>query len=168
MENNWPYNKIVSLEEAAIKAAQLKSEGKKVVSINGSFDILHAGHIYILREAKAQGDALFVAINSDNSVRDGKGPNRPFINEKDRAAMVAAMEVVDYVIVIDCSYNELPNIFIRAIKPDIHVNGSEYGPVESWVDWPAMQEVGAQGYQVERQPGLATSDLVKKIIDSAQ
>lgn len=166
-KNNWPYNKILSLEEASAQVEILRSQGKKIVSMNGSFDILHAGHLYFLNEAKSQGDVLVVAVNSDASVRGAKGPQRPFISEKDRAAMVAAMECVDYVTIIDASYNDLPGVFIRAIKPHIHVNGSEYGAPEGWVEWPAMQEVGAQGYQVQRQPGLATSDLIKKIQLSA-
>ncbi len=160
---NWPYNKIVTLAEAVARSESLRSEGKKIVSMNGSFDILHAGHLYFLNEAKAQGDILIVAVNSDASVRDKKGSVRPFIGEKDRAAMVAAMECVDYVTIIDASYDDLPSVLIRAIKPNIHVNGSEYGAPETWVEWPAMQAVGAIGYQVARQPGLATSDLIKKI-----
>jgi rfaE bifunctional protein nucleotidyltransferase chain/domain len=167
MENNWPYAKIVKVEDLPALSKKLKAGGEIVVSMNGSFDILHAGHLYFLKEAKAQGSALVVAVNSDASVRQAKGASRPYISEKDRAAMVAAMEVVDFVVVIDAPYADMPSVFIRALQPDVHVNGSEYGPVETWVEYPAMQEVGASGYQVQRQAGLATTDLIKKIKESA-
>lgn len=168
LQHHWRYEKIVSLEEAAQKAAELKAQGKKVVSLNGSFDIVHAGHLDMLEEAKQQGDVLIVCVNSDASVKDGKGSTRPFIPEAERAALVAALMCVDYVTIVDASYKEMPSVFIRALKPTIHVNGAEYGPVDGWVEKPAMDEVGAIGYSVERRPGLATSDIVKKIIDSSK
>lgn len=157
---------MLSLKEAAEKAAELKAVGKTVVTLNGSFDIVHAGHLDMLEEAKMQGDFLFVGVNSDASVRDGKGPTRPFIPERERAALVAALVCVDYAVIVDASYKDMPSVFIRAIKPNVHVNGAEYGPVETWVEKPAMDEVGAVGYTVERRPGLSTSELVAKIKSS--
>jgi D-glycero-beta-D-manno-heptose 1-phosphate adenylyltransferase len=164
--SHWPLRKLVSFKQAAVLAAQLKEQGKKLVTTNGSFDLLHAGHLNFLGEAKAQGDVLFVGVNSDRSVAGEKGKSRPFVGEQERAGLLAALVYTDYVFIVDELYNEVPNVLIRTIKPHIHVNGSEYGEPETWVEWPTMQEVGARGYVVKRRRGLATSNLVKKIIDS--
>lgn len=163
MQHHWHYEKMLSLEEAAQKAEELKAAGKKVVTVNGSFDLLHAGHLDMLEEAKQQGDVLFLGINSDTSIRNEKGSGRPIIGEQERAAMLAALICVDYVVIIDAPYDDMQNALLRAIVPAIHANGAEYGAPENWVEWPVMQEVGAQGYSVQRRPGLATSDIVEKI-----
>lgn len=163
MEHHWRYEKILSKEQAAETAAGLKGEGRRLVTLNGSFDILHAGHLDFLEEAKQQGDVLFIGLNSDRSVREGKGEGRPIIPETERAALLAALYCVDYVVILDESYADVPHVLIRTVKPDVHVNGSEYGEPETWIEWPAMREVGAAGYAVERRPGLATSDIVKKV-----
>lgn len=163
LEHHWRVEKILSLEEAAQKAAELKTLGKKIVTVNGSFDILHAGHLDMLEESKMQGDVMFVGVNSDMSIKDEKGGERPFIGEQERMAMLAALACVDYVVLVDDTYRDVPAVFIRAIKPNIHSNGAEYGPVKEWVEKPAMDEVGATGYSVARRPGLATSDIIEKI-----
>ncbi|MBI3251482.1 MAG: adenylyltransferase/cytidyltransferase family protein [Candidatus Andersenbacteria bacterium] len=161
--HHWRTEKILSTDEAATKAAELKTSGKKIVTVNGAFDILHAGHLDMLEEAKMQGDALFVGVNSDTSIRDKKGADRPYISQEERMAMLAALICVDYVVLLDAPYDQAQDALILAVKPDVHANGAEYGPVETWVDYPAMQKVGAKGYGVERRPGLATSDIVKKV-----
>lgn len=162
-EHHWRYDKILTVEQANKVARQYKQDGKKVVTVNGAFDILHAGHLDMLEEAKLQGDILFVGLNSDSSVKEGKGDTRPFIPEQERAAVLAALACVDYVIIIDAPYNEVQNVLIRTVQPDIHANGAEYGQPEEWVDWQAMQEVGARGHAVERREGLATSDIISRI-----
>lgn len=163
MEHHWRQEKILSLQQATQKAAQLKANLERVVTVNGAFDILHAGHLDMLEEAKQQGDVLFVGLNSDASIRTKKGVSRPYIPEAERAAMLAALACVDFVVIIDAPYNEVQNVLLRAVKPAVHVNGSEYGEPESWIEWSIMQEVGAEGHVVIRRPGLATSDLVSKI-----
>lgn len=160
---NWRMDKIVTLEQAGEIAANLKDEGKKIVTVNGSFDILHAGHLDQLEEAKKQGEVLFVGVNSDSSVREKKGEGRPYFPEAARAAMLAALVCVDYVVVIAAPYDEAQNVLIRAVKPDVHANGPDYGPVESWIEWPVMQEVGAKGYVARRRNDLSTSALIAKI-----
>ncbi len=167
LEHHWRTEKILSLEEAAKKAAELKAAGKKIVTVNGSFDIVHAGHLDMLEEAKMQGDVMFLGVNSDKSIKDEKGAERPFIPQMERMALMAALACVDYVVLLDAPYDEAQNYLISAVKPDVHVNGAEYGPVEKWVEYPAMQKVDAKGHAVERRPGLATSDIVKKIKTSA-
>lgn len=155
---------MLTIEKAAEVAAGLKKGGKKLVTVNGSFDILHAGHLDQLEEAKKQGDVLFVGINSDVSVKEGKGEGRPYIPEQARAAMLAALTCVDYVTTIDAPYDGgVPQALVRAIKPNVHVNGPDYGSPETWVEYPAMQEVGAKGYVAQRRNDLSTSSLIDKI-----
>lgn len=164
MQHHWRMEKIISLEEVGKKATELKGAGKKVVTVNGVFDLLHVGHLDLLEEAKQQGDMLFVGINSDKSVTEGKGAGRPYVREQERAVMLAALACVDYVVIINASYNGgVPKALIAAVKPAVHVNGSEYGAPETWAEWPAMQAVGVQGYTVQRRPGLATTELLTRI-----
>ncbi len=153
-----------TLEEAAKVAGELRGAGKKIVTVNGSFDFLHAGHLDQLEEARRQGDVLFVGLNSDESVQQGKGTSRPYIPEAARAAMLAALACVDYVIVIDAPYGGgVPQALVRAVKPHVHINGPDYGLPETWVEWPAMQEVGAKGYTTPRRNHLSTTRLIAKI-----
>lgn len=153
--------KILTREEAARRAEELRRAGKRLVTVNGSFDLLHAGHLVILEEAKAQGDMLFVGMNSDASVQQNKGPERPIIPENSRAQMLAALACVDYVVVVDAV--EAGGVLIEAVRPHVHVNGSEYGDPAQWVERPVMERYGVTGYVCHRRPGLATSDLIEKI-----
>jgi len=162
-QTNWRTKKFVSLEEAKKPAGKLREEGKKLVTVNGAFDILHAGHLDQLEEAKKQGDVLFVGINSDKSVRGYKGKDRPFITEQARAAMLAALCCVDYVIIIDEEAAEVQNTLLRTVQPHIHANGEEYGQVEQWIEWPVMKEVGATGCVTKKRNDFSTSALVDKI-----
>lgn len=164
---NWRTEKIRTLKEATAKAAELKAAGKKLVTVNGSFDILHAGHLDQLEEAKQQGDVLFVGINSDTSIRNEKGENRPLIPEPARAAMLAALICVDYVVILDEPYADIPHqSFLLAIKPDVHVNGPDFGAVETWVEYSVMQNLGIKGHTITRRNDFSTTDLVNKIKES--
>ena len=161
---NWRKDKIITLAGAEAIASELRAQHKKLVTVNGSFDLLHAGHLDQLEEAKKQGDVLFVGINSDASVREGKGAARPYVSEDARAALLAALACTDYVIVIDASYNGgVPEALIKAVKPNVHVNGSDYGPQESWVEWPVMRQFDTKGYTVQHRNPFSTSDLIAKI-----
>jgi rfaE bifunctional protein nucleotidyltransferase chain/domain len=151
--------KLKTLDELISVAALARSSGKIVVFTNGCFDLLHRGHVHVLREAKAAGDLLIVAINSDRSVRAIKGPARPVISETDRLELIAAMEMVEYVILFD----ELdPSKLIAAIKPDVLAKGG---------DWGADEVVGAEivernGGRVVRVPylkGYSTSEIIERI-----
>lgn len=154
-------SKIVTSAVAAQRASALRSSGQRLITVNGIFDLLHAGHVAILEEAKAQGDALFVGMNSDASVRRSKGPNRPIVPERERARMLAALGCVDYVVIIE--ETEAGAATLSLIRPHVHVNGSEYGPPERWVEYQAMQTYGVTGYVCTRRPSLATSDIIRKI-----
>ncbi len=164
MEYLWRTEKILTIQQATQKADDHRAAGKKLVTVNGSFDLLQAGHLDFLEEAKQQGDVLFVGMNSDESVRSGKGPSRPIIPEAQRAALLAALACVDYVVIITGMYADEPHgSFLPAIRPGVHVNGSDYGDQESWVEYPVMQELGIRGYTVARRPNLSTSEIISKI-----
>lgn len=160
----WRYEKILTLDAAAKKADELRVSGKTIVTVNGSFDLLQAGHLDFLEEAKRQGDVLIVGINTDESIRAKKGSTRPIIPQEQRAALLAALACVDYIVIMEGAYNDEPHgSFLPTIKPTIHVNGEEYGPQESWVEWPVMKQLGIRPYQVHRRPNLSTSEIIKKI-----
>lgn len=164
LKHHWRYDKILSLSDAAKKAEELRAAGKNIVTVNGSFDLLQAGHLDFLEEAKQQGDVLMVGINTDESIQAKKGPERPIISQDNRAALLAALICVDYVTIMTGAYSEEPHgSFLPAIQPAIHVNGEEYGPVESWVEWPIMNQFGIRAYQVKRRPNLSTTEIIEKI-----
>lgn len=116
-------NKLQTAEELKRTIAQWKVKDNTVVFTNGCFDILHAGHIHILEEAKKQGDKLIVALNTDTSVKKLKGKNRPINAELDRAKIISAIEVVDVVVLFN---EETPLNLIIALKPNVLVKGGDY------------------------------------------
>ncbi len=120
-------SKLVSLDQMAHVAQQLRQAGRRVVLTNGCFDLLHVGHVSYLEEAAALGDVLIVAVNSDDSVRRLKGPERPVIGERERASLLAALSAVSYVLVFS---EDTPHELIRRIRPDVLVKGGTYRPDE--------------------------------------
>ena len=150
--------RLVGRRALAPLAATLRAKGKRIVTVNGSFDLLHAGHLHILNEARQQGDVLIVGLNSDASVRSYKGPGRPIITERRRAEMLLALRMVDYVHVFE---ERDPIAFITEIRPDVHVNGSEYG--EHCIESEPVRQNGGRIHIVNRTPGLSTSDLVESL-----
>lgn len=164
MEHHFRYEKILNIEQAKEKAEELRNAGKKIVTVNGSFDLLHAGHLDILEEARQQGDVLIVGINTDEAISAKKGSARPIISQGNRAALLAALICVDYVAIMPGSYDEEPHgSFLPAIKSHIHANGEEYGPFETWVEYQAMKDLGIAPYQVKRRPNLSTTEIIEKI-----
>ena len=119
--------KIVDRASLAKLAERHRGQGETVVFTNGCFDLLHVGHLAVLAEAAALGDVLVVGVNGDDSVKRLKGPTRPVIGERDRAAMLAALECVDYVVVFD---EDTPHALLHAIRPDVLVKGGTYAPHE--------------------------------------
>jgi D-beta-D-heptose 7-phosphate kinase/D-beta-D-heptose 1-phosphate adenosyltransferase len=136
----------------------LRAKGKRIVTINGSFDILHAGHLHILSEARQRGEVLIVGLNSDKSVRSYKGPDRPIVPEQQRAEMLLALRVVDYVHIFDES---TPIAFLEQVKPDVHVNGAEYGV--DCVESETVRRGGGQLHIVDRIPGLSTTRIAEAL-----
>lgn len=155
---SYSKNKIINPQELAHKVAQLRAEGKRIATLNGSFDLLHAGHLFMLYEAAQVADVLILGVNSDASVRAYKDPKRPIVPLEYRMEMLTAIEFVDYVTWFD----ELdPRALLRIIKPDVHVNGIEYGP--ECIEAEVVREGGGRLHLVPRLPGLATTDIVSKI-----
>jgi len=115
--------KILSHVELMNERAGLRCAGKTLVFTNGVFDILHVGHVRYLSEARALGDALVIAINSDRSARELKGPDRPLTKENDRAEILAALRAVDYVTIFD---DVSPRSLIARLLPDVLVKGGDY------------------------------------------
>lgn len=116
-------DKLISLEELKKIIQSLKEKGGKIVLANGCFDIIHAGHVRYLRDAKSRGDILIVALNSDKSVRSLKGEGRPLMNEIDRAEILSSFEFVDYIVIFD--ERDVGKILLE-LKPHIHAKGSDY------------------------------------------
>ncbi len=135
----------------------LRSKARRIVSLNGTFDIIHDGHEKIIREAKEQGDILVMAINSDVSVKRNKGPERPINSQDKRAMMLAAYREIDFVTIFD---EATPIEFIRDLKPSVHVNGSDYGV--NCIEAPVVQEVGARLHIVELKPGVSSSRILSR------
>lgn len=154
-------NKIKTQKEIVEIAKRLKKSKKKIVTYNGSFDILHLGHIKSLEEAKNQGDVLIVPINSDKSVRAYKGPNHPIVSQNERAQTLAALSCVDYVVIFD-EIN--PKEILNKIKPDIHCHGTDWG--KDCVEREVVEKNGGRIYVLKRVPGLSTTGLVKKILEA--
>jgi D-beta-D-heptose 7-phosphate kinase/D-beta-D-heptose 1-phosphate adenosyltransferase len=150
--------RLLPREALAGLSARLRSQGKRLVTLNGSFDLLHAGHLHILEEARRQGDILIVGVNSDASVRRYKSSDRPLIPEADRARMLLALRCVDYVHIFD---EDAPMAFLEEIKPDVHANGSEYGA--DCIEAPTVKKNGGRVHIVEKVPGLSTSAIIDKI-----
>ncbi len=153
--------KIKNLNELKKIVAELKAKGKKIVTTNGVFDILHIGHIRYLQEAKKLGDILIVAVNSDSSVKKIKGPKRPLNNEKDRAEALAALECVDYVAIFN---EENPIKILGIIKPNIHAKGGDYD-ISQIIEKVAVEKNNGKVVLVPKVKGYSTTDFIKKIAD---
>lgn len=152
-------NKIFHRNELASLLQQAKSESKVVVTTNGCFDVLHLGHMRYLQAARKLGDLLVVAVNSDDSVRQLKGENRPLIPEDERAEMLAGLECVDYVVI----FHELTPIdLLSELKPDIHVKGGDY-KLEQLVEKDVVEENGGKVIVGINVPGKSTTNLIKVI-----
>ncbi len=115
--------KIKKLGELRSIATKAKFKNQKIVFTNGCFDLLHLGHVHLLREAKKLGDLLIVALNSDSSVKKIKGPNRPILPETERAELIASLEMVDYVTVF---FQADPAELIGALQPNVLVKGGDW------------------------------------------
>jgi len=151
--------KIVSQDELIRLTAQEKTHGRRVVFTNGCFDLLHPGHVRCLAEARALGDVLIVAVNSDSSVRGNKGPERPLVPQQDRAEVLAALSSVDYVTIFD---EPTPRELISRVLPNILVKGADWALDEV----AGREEVEASGGRVISIPlaqGYSTTSLVQRI-----
>ena len=154
----WLQKKLVEPALLDQKVAQIRASGRTIATLNGSFDLFHAGHLFIIHEAAQQADALIVALNSDASIQKYKSPLRPIVSLAHRLEMMAAIEWVDYVTWFE---ETDPRSLLARICPDVHVNGAEYG--EQCVEADVVKQHGGRLHLVRRIPGLATSALIEKI-----
>ncbi|MBA3239422.1 MAG: adenylyltransferase/cytidyltransferase family protein [Parachlamydiaceae bacterium] len=161
MKNLWSeeyLRKVISPNELEETVALLKNEGNTVATINGSFDLLHAGHLQILYEASQQANILIVALNTDASIQQYKGSERPIISLEYRMQLIAALEFVDHV----TWFSEItPCEILERIQPNVHVNGAEYGL--NCIEADVVKAHGGRIHIVELVPGLSTSKIVGKI-----
>ncbi len=153
-------SKLKHLREAKQIVEDLKKKGKKIVFTNGCFDILHVGHVRYLNDAKKYGDFLIVGINSDSSVRRIKGENRPIIDEKARAEVVAGLDSVDMVIIFS---EDTPYELIKTLEPDVLIKGGDWKE-EEIVGADIVKRSGGKVLTVPYISGYSTTSIIEKII----
>ena len=151
--------RVSSADEVSAFAERVRARGGTVVFTNGVFDLLHPGHVRYLRDARALGDALIVAVNSDRSVRANKGPSRPINPEVERAELLLALECVDAAVIFD---EETPHEIVSRIQPDILVKGADWGP-DNIVGRDIVEARGGRVVRVELEPGHSTTDLIHRV-----
>ncbi len=155
-----PGTKIIQLWHLARQAKRLKREGKRIVFTNGCFDILHYGHVKYLQDAKAKGDYLVVAVNSDSSVKKIKGKGRPVVPQGDRMRTLAVLGCVDFVLLFN---EDDPLKLIKAIKPDFLIKGSDWSK-KSIVGASFVESYGGKVLTVTLVKNRSTSAIIKKIV----
>lgn len=151
--------KILTPEEMLGERQRLRAAGVRLVFTNGVFDLLHVGHVRYLSQARGLGDTLVVAINSDRTVRELKGPDRPIFNEAERAEILAALKHVDYVTIFD---DVSPRGLIATLLPDVLVKGGDYQLDQIH----GREEVEAAGGKVISLPfvdGASTTSLISRM-----
>ena len=154
-------SKIATLEEIVKQREQYRERGSKVVFTNGCFDLLHVGHVRYLNQARSLGDALIVGINSDSSVRQLKGPERPIVTEVERAEVVAALACVDHVFIFP---DLTPQRVIDAIVPDVLVKGADWD-IAKIVGRETVENAGGAVLNVPLVEGASTTDIVKRVLE---
>lgn len=136
----------------------LRAAGKTVASTNGAFDIVHAGHLRLLREARAQADSLVVGLNSDASIKQYKSEKRPIVPQAERAALIAALRWVDLVLIFDEPESAR---FVRELRPDVHVKDSTYG--YDLLEAPIVAEYGGRIHLIERDEH-STTGVIERVL----
>lgn len=153
--------KVLTLAQASRWAAAAQRRGQRVVATNGCFDLLHFGHVSYLQRARKLGDLLIVGLNSDASCRQLKGPQRPLVTEKHRAAVLAALACVDAVVIFP---EKRAHRFLGAARPDIYVKGGDYRPETlDPRERAVLTAIGAKIRILPFVPGFSTTGLIKKI-----
>ena len=150
---------VVTQDELILHVAQARRNGRRVVFTNGCFDLLRPGHIRCLEQARALGDLLVVAINTDASVRRVKGAGRPVVPEGERAEVLAALAAVDYVTVFE---EDTPQQIIARVVPDVLVKGGDWVP-DQIVGRAEVEAAGGRVVSIPLEPGYSTSALLEKI-----
>ena len=152
-------HKICNIEELKHRLAQWRVKSDRIVFTNGCFDILHVGHLHTLKESIQLGDKLIVGLNSDASVSRLKGKERPIVNQLDRSEMLAALEMVDAVIIFE---DDTPEQLIQLIKPDVLCKGGDWS-IENIVGGDFVKSYGGQVVSIPFVQGYSSSSLINKI-----
>jgi len=152
-------SKILSSKNLKNTINALRQFGKKIVFTNGCFDILHPGHLKLLKEAKSFGDILIVGLNSDGSLKLLKGENRPIVKQKDRLVIIASLKIVDFVIIFE---EETPFNLIKSISPDVLVKGGDYN-IDEIVGGDYINQIGGEVKIVKLKEGYSTSKLINNL-----
>lgn len=153
--------KIVPPDLLEQRVGELRSKGKTIATLNGSFDLMHAGHLEMIYQASCQADVLIIALNTDHSIQQYKSALRPIIPLESRMKLMAALEMVDYITWFD---ETDPRQILSLIKPDVHVNGAEYG--ENCIEAEVVKAHGGKIHIVQLIPGMSTSQIIKKIVET--
>jgi rfaE bifunctional protein nucleotidyltransferase chain/domain len=151
---------VLTVPELRERLQALKAAGKKVAFANGHFDLMHVGHLRYLRAARAEADALVVAINDDSSVARLKGPERPIVPAAERAELLAALEPVDFVVVFD---GDSPAPLLADLQPDVHCKGTDYGSPERVPEYATVRAYGGRTALVGDPKDHATSELIARV-----
>lgn len=154
-------HKVLGLDELTALAGRWRAAGKRIVFTNGCFDLLHAGHLSLLHRAAQCGDVLILAVNSDASVQRLKGPERPLVPERERAAMLAALTCVDAVTLFE---EDTPLEILQAIRPDVLVKGQDY-QIEQVVGRDLVEAAGGRVVLVPLLPEKSTTALIERIVN---
>lgn len=149
----------MTIAEAVNLVSRLRTAGQTVVFTNGVFDILHIGHLRYLTHARRLGDALIVGLNSDRSVRQIKGPERPITDEAERAEILEALSCVDGVVIFD---TDTPYELISALQPDVLVKGADWA-VDAIVGRDIVEARGGRVVRIAVEPGASTTEIVERI-----
>jgi len=150
--------KVIHPNALPLKLKEIRQHRHRIATVNGSFDLLHTGHLHILFEASLVADCLIIALNSDQSIKKYKSPDRPIVTLENRLQMIAALEFIDYVTWFD---ETDPRQILSVIKPDVHVNGSEYG--KNCLEAETVISHGGSIHIVSLIPGLSTSEMMTKM-----
>lgn len=153
---------LISQSAAKIIADEARKDSRRIVFTNGCFDIIHAGHVKYLAEAKKLGDILFLGLNSDQSVRRLKGASRPINSEADRASVLSALRSIDYVVVFG---EDTPENIIRTIRPDVLVKGGDY-KIENIVGADFVKSEGGEVVTIDFVAGKSTTKIIEKMKSS--
>jgi D-beta-D-heptose 7-phosphate kinase / D-beta-D-heptose 1-phosphate adenosyltransferase len=153
-------DKICNVEDLKMRVSAWRSKGQQIVFTNGCFDLLHAGHVTYLEQARKLGDRLILGLNTDRSVSALKGPNRPVIQEQDRARVLAALESIDAVVIFD---EDTPLDLICTVKPEVLVKGSDYTE-EEVVGGTEVKSWGGEVILLPIAPGRSTSNILAKVV----
>ena len=156
---NVDNNKILNRDILYNFCSLLKESGKKVVFTNGCFDIVHSGHIHILKEAKKQGDILILGLNSDSSIKRLKGETRPIFKEEERLELLSSFEFIDYIVLFD---EDTPLEVIKLIRPDVLVKGADYKD-KYVVGTNEIKEYGGELVLVDLVEGRSTTNVIEKL-----